>query len=162
MGVSTLWKIDFYPHTKTSVSDSLNSNLFCLCHPFFNHGHAIFSVMNFLINVCKLDWFMNFSLKVKVKIISFNNNRKDVVYRVNRIGPRTEPWGTTYTRTLLTLTQCFLSVRYDLNQSSAIPDMPKAVWSLFNKTSWSKVSKAALRSNKFSRQMFPLTMPFRR
>ena len=53
-----------------------------------------------------------------------------LVERENRIGPRTEPWGTPYWNAagcksvLPTLTECVLPDRYDLNQPSASSLIP--------------------------------------
>ncbi len=44
-------------------------------------------------------------------------------------------------------TEKLLFVRYDANQSNAVPQMPTSRFNLFNKMRWSTVSKAALRSN---------------
>ena len=58
------------------------------------------------------------------------------VYRVKRIGPKTDPWGTPkvknegfeYDSPMLTIWD--LSVKYDLNQFMAVPDIPNTVCSL--------------------------------
>ena len=44
------------------------------------------------------------------------------------------------------LTNWYLLLRYDENQESAAPVIPKRVESLFNKILWSTVSKAADKS----------------
>ena len=68
------------------------------------------------------------------------------------MGPRTEPWGTPYKRGKVSdlkspfTTHCVLSLRYDLNHSSTVPQKPKVECNLLIKMSWSIVSKAALRS----------------
>ena len=58
-------------------------------------------------------------------------------YRVNSTGPRTDPWGTPKTRGIgmdikpITTTDCVLSLRYDSNQDSANPEIPKVLWTDF-------------------------------
>ena len=73
-------------------------------------------------------------------------------YRVNSTGPRTDPRGTPKTGATgvdikpSTTTDCVLSLRYDSNQDSATPEIPKVLSSRLNRTAWSRVSKATLRS----------------
>ena len=73
-------------------------------------------------------------------------------YRVNSTGPRTDPRGTPKTGAIgvdikpSTTTDCVLSLRYDSNQDSATPEIPKVLSSRLNRTAWSRVSKATLRS----------------
>ena len=75
-------------------------------------------------------------------------------YRVNSTGPRTDPRGTAKTRGIgvdikpSTTTDCVLPFRYDSNQDSATPEIPKVLSSRLK--SLSRVSKAALRSNSAS------------
>ena len=45
---------------------------------------------------------------------------------------------------------CVLSLRYDSNQDSATPEIPKVLSSRLNRMAWSRVWKAALRSNSAS------------
>ena len=77
-------------------------------------------------------------------------------YRVNSTGPMTYPWGTPKTRGIgvdikpSTTTDCVLSFRYDSNQDSATPEIPKVLSSRLNRMARSRVSKAALRSNSAS------------
>ena len=77
-------------------------------------------------------------------------------YRVNSTGPRTDPWGTPKTRGIgvnikpSTTTDCVLSLRYDSDQDSTTPEIPKVLSSRLNRMAWSRVSKAALRSNSAS------------
>ena len=74
---------------------------------------------------------------------------------MNSTGPRTDPGGTQKTRGIgvdikpSTTTDCVLSLRYDSNQDSANPEIPKVLSSL-NRMAWSRVSKAALRYNSAS------------
>ena len=49
-----------------------------------------------------------------------------------------------------TTTDCVLSLRYDSNQDSANPEIPKVLSRRLNRMAWSRVSKAALRSNSAS------------
>ena len=78
-------------------------------------------------------------------------------YRVNSTGPRTDPWGTPKTRAIgvdikpsTTTDSVLVSLRYDSNQDSANPEIPKVLSSRLNRMAWSRVSKAALRSNSAS------------
>jgi len=77
-------------------------------------------------------------------------------YRVYSTGPRTDPWGTPKTRGAgvdikpSTTPDCVLSLRCDSNQDSAIPEIQKVLSSRLNRMAWSRVSKAALRSNSAS------------
>ena len=48
---------------------------------------------------------------------------------------------------LLTLVACVLSLRNYLNQFNTVPDRPCSFSRIFNNSSWSAVSKAALRSS---------------
>ena len=72
------------------------------------------------------------------------------------MGPRTDPWGTPYLIvtvlefSLLKYTVCTRSLKYDLNQSRALPDRPRYLFKRSSRISGSKVSKAAERS-KFKR-----------
>ena len=60
-------------------------------------------------------------------------------YRVNNTGPRADPWGTPKTRGIgvdikpSTTTDCVLSLRYDSNQDSANPEIPKVLSSRLNR-----------------------------
>ena len=78
-------------------------------------------------------------------------------YRVNSTDPRTDPRGTPKIRGIgvdikpSATTDCVLSLRYDSNQDSATPEIPKVLSSRLNRyVAWSRVSKAALRSNSAS------------
>ena len=78
------------------------------------------------------------------------------MYKVKRIGPSTEPWGTPWLTLVceedssFTRTNWNLSDKYDLNQPKAVPLIPITCSSLCNRTLWSIVSNAALRSNRTS------------
>ena len=58
------------------------------------------------------------------------------VYKRYRMGPRTEPWGTPHERECLSYSDTSIwtnwerSVKYDVNQSSALPLIPKMKWNL--------------------------------
>ena len=77
-------------------------------------------------------------------------------YRENSTGPRTDPSGTPKTRGVgvdikpSTTTDCVISLRYDSNQDSATPEIPKVLSSRLNRMAWSRVSKTALRSSSAS------------
>ena len=47
----------------------------------------------------------------------------------------------------LTITDCDLSFKHDSNQDNANPETPEVLSSRLNRMAWSRVSKAALRSN---------------
>ena len=70
--------------------------------------------------------------------------------------PKTDPRGTPKTKSIgvdfkpSTITDCVPSLRYDSNQDSATPEIPKVLSSHLNRMAWSWVSKAALRSNSAS------------
>ena len=75
------------------------------------------------------------------------------VYKRYRMGPRTEPWGTPHERECLSDSDTSIwtnwerSVKYDVNQSSALPLIPKLVDNRWSKIPWSTVSNAADRSS---------------
>ena len=74
-------------------------------------------------------------------------------HRMNSTGPRTDPWGTPKTRSIdvdVNTTDRVLSLRYDSNQDSTNPEIPKVLSCRLNRMAWSRVSKAALRSNSAS------------
>ena len=82
---------------------------------------------------------------------------------MNRSGPRHEPWGIPQVIILaedlcpLTVQNCFLFCKYDINQSPAIPLTP--YFSNFaNKIVWSTVSNAFFRSRKMARFTSPLSI----
>ena len=87
-----------------------------------------------------------------------------VVYRVKSNGPKTEPWGTPQEvgsmseKQLPILMACRLSVRYEVNQLRAVPDIPYHVDKRVMRMSWSMVSKAADRSSRVSAVTLPLSM----
>ena len=56
------------------------------------------------------------------------------------------------------LMACRLSVRYGVNQLSAVPDIPYYVDKRVMRTSWSMVLKAADRSSRVSAITLPLAM----
>ena len=53
---------------------------------------------------------------------------------------------------------CPLSVRYEENQRSAVPDMPHQVDKRLTRMSWSMASNAADRSSRVSAVTLPLSM----
>ena len=55
------------------------------------------------------------------------------------------------------LMACRLSIRYEVNQLSAVPDIPYHVDKRVMRISWSMVSKQADRSSKVSAVTFPLS-----
>ena len=56
------------------------------------------------------------------------------------------------------LMACCLSVRYEVNQLRAVPDMPYHVDRRVMRILWSMVSKAADRSSRVRAVTFPLSM----
>ena len=104
---------------------------------------------------CTVRDFCVISVLVIVTVVTCYDIR-GCEYRVNSTGPRTDPWGTPKTRGIgvdikpSTTTGCVLSLRYDSNQDSATPEIPKVLSSRLNRMAWSRVSKAALRSNSAS------------
>ena len=56
------------------------------------------------------------------------------------------------------LMACRLSVRYEVNQLKAVPDIPYHVDKRVMRISWSMVSKAADRSSRVSAVTLPLSM----
>ena len=56
------------------------------------------------------------------------------------------------------LMACRLSVRYEVNQPRAVPDVPYHVDKRVTRMSWSMVSKAADRSSRVSAVTLPLSM----
>ena len=101
-------------------------------------------------------------------------SERGVVYRTKRMGPSTEPWGTPYMSCdgdedeLLIEVEWYLSETYEWNHWSAVDWMPKTEWSAVDwmpKTEfrrerriwWSRVSKAAKRSNKRRTEMLSLS-----
>ena len=79
-------------------------------------------------------------------------------------GPKTEPWGTPQEvrsiseKHLPFLTACRISVRNEVNQLKAVPDIPYHVDKRVMRMSWSMVSMAADRSNRVSAVTLPLSM----
>ena len=75
---------------------------------------------------------------------------------MNRTGPSTDPWGTPRTSDVgfdwvpLIRTDCDLTDHDDLNHFKADPQIPGSDLSLCGCTSWSTVSKAALKSSLIS------------
>ena len=109
------------------VLPGCNDNLFALNHsPSFWNSRLTFS------NNCgKLD-------PLSTAVVSSANKKgsisvalgRSLIYSRNRIGPRTEPWGTPISigrnedKDVPIETHCFLFVKYDLNQSNEVPLMP--------------------------------------
>ena len=79
-------------------------------------------------------------------------------------GPKTEPRGTPHDvgnmseKQLPILMACCLSVRYEVNQLRAVPDMPYHVDRRVMRILWSMVLKAADRSSRVRAVTFPLSM----
>ena len=86
------------------------------------------------------------------------------MYKVKSKGPKTEPCGTPHDvgnmseKQLHILMACCLSVRYEVNQLRAVPDMPYHVDRRVMRILWSMVSKAADRSSRVRAVTFPLSM----
>ena len=78
--------------------------------------------------------------------------------------PKTEPWGTLQEvdsmseKQLPILMACHLSVRYEVSQLRAVPDIPYHVDKRVMEISWSMVSKAADWSSRVSAVILPLSM----
>ena len=89
---------------------------------------------------------------------------KGVVYKVKSKGPKTELCGTPHDvgnmseKQLPILMACCLSIRYEVNQLRAVPDMPYHVDRRVMRILWSMVSKAADRSSRVRAVTFPLSM----
>ena len=83
---------------------------------------------------------------------------------VNRIGQSTHLWGTPHTNDVgfdwvpLISTDCDLPDKYDLTQFKAVPQIPSPDLSLSRSTSWSTVSKAALKSSMISNTLLLSSM----
>ena len=90
-------------------------------------------------------------------------SERGVVYRTKKMGPSTEPWGTPYMSCdgdedeLLTEVNWYLSERYEWNHWSAVDWMPKTEFRRERRIWWSRVSKAAERSNKRRTKMLSLS-----
>ena len=86
------------------------------------------------------------------------------MYKVKSKGPKTEPCGTPHDvgnmseKQLPVLMACCLSVRYEVNELRAVPDMPYHVDRRVMRILWSMVSKAADRSSRVRAVTFPLSM----
>ena len=86
------------------------------------------------------------------------------MYKVKSKGPKTEPFGTPHDvgnmseKQLPILMACCLSVRYEVNQLRAVPDMPYHVDRRVMRILWSMVSKAADKSSRVKAVTFPLSM----
>ena len=86
------------------------------------------------------------------------------MYQVKSKGPKTEPCGTPHDvgnmseKQLPILMAICLSVRYEVNQLRAVPDMPYHVDRRVMRILWSMVSKAADRSSRVRAVTFPLSM----
>ena len=78
----------------------------------------------------------------------------DVVYMMERMAPRTEPWGTPQERgseeerLSRHETEKNLSDRYDWNQARALSHIPNQEVRRWSRMEWSIVSKAADRSSR--------------
>ena len=90
------------------------------------------------------------------------------MYNEKRMGPRMEPWGTPQCRgardevaSPIPMENC-LPVRYDLNHSRAVPDMPTECCSRVIRIVWSIVSKAAVRSSSTRIEQYPESAAIRR
>ena len=86
-----------------------------------------------------------------------------MLYTVKSNDPKTEPWGTQEVasmseKQLPILMACRLSVRYEVNQLRAVPDIPYRVDKHVMRMSRSMVSKAANWSSRVSAVMLPLSM----
>ena len=74
------------------------------------------------------------------------------MYKLNKTGPNTDPWGTP--NLMITVSEVILPnlMHWDLpfkklvNHARAVPFTPISYLRIFKRTSWSTVSKAALRS----------------
>ena len=92
----------------------------------------------------------------------FKISARGSVYNENRIGPRTETWGTPtfkardFDFALFIFTHCCRFSRYDLNQSEAFPFIPTLLSYRFIKIEWHTVSKAADKSRNIV--TFPLSI----
>ena len=86
------------------------------------------------------------------------------MYKVKSKGPKTEPCGTPHDvgnmseKQLPILMACCLSVRYEVTQLRAVPDMPYHVDRRVMRILWSMVSKAADRSSRVRAVTFVLSM----
>ena len=67
-------------------------------------------------------------------------------------------WATRLKKHLPILMACCLSVRYEVNQLRAVPDMPYHVDRRVMRILWSMVSKAADMSSRVRAVTFPLSM----
>ena len=105
---------------------------------------------------CTVRDFCVISVLVIVTAVTCYDIRQGLWIQGDSTGPRTDPWVTPKTRGIgvdikpSTTTDCVLSLRYDSNQDSANPEIPKVLSSRLNRMAWSRVSKAAFRSNSAS------------
>jgi len=87
------------------------------------------------------------------------------IQRQNRIGPRTDPWGTPVRQSvtvgveeaLSTQTLWVLPNKYEVSHANGEPVMPNLVCNLFNRILWSMVSNAALKSKDTNIVHLPLS-----
>ena len=90
------------------------------------------------------------------------------VYRMKRIGPKTEPWGTPQVRSggedfiPFTVTTCVLSCRQERKKERARSRIPKVLSRWVRRMLWSIVSKAALRSRRVRIEIDPESEAVRR
>ena len=115
------------------VLSSLNLRWFSVIHDLMSSVHAQSSLVRLSVSLRGADFW---SCVSSVKSWWFTEwlammSERGVVYRTKRMGPSTEPWGTSYLscdsgeNELFTEVNWHLSERYDLNHLSAVNWIPK-------------------------------------
>ena len=150
---------------RASVLLSFSLSWFSVIHVFMSSVHALSSLVRLVtslrgadfwscVSSAKSGWFTEWLAMI---------SERGIVYRTNRMGPSTEPWGTLYMSCdgdedeLLTEVDWHLPERYDWNNWSAVDWMPKTEFRRERRIWWSKVSKVAERSNKRRTEMLSLS-----
>ena len=150
---------------RASVLSSFSLSWFSVIHVFMLSVHALSSLVRLVTSLRGADFW---SCVSSAKSWWFTEwlemiSERGVVYRTKRMGPSTEPWGTPYMSCdgdedeLLTEVNWYLSERYEWNHWSAVDWMPKTEFRRERRIWWSRVSKAAERSNKRRTEMLSLS-----
>lgn len=113
-------------------------------------GHPVTNIVKAGGQIYKREWMRGFSVNIDLCVMTVVGRcgQGGECKCLKSSGPRTEPCGTPCVRGALgdqkspMETNCSLRVRYDLDQESIVPVMPKSVSRWVSSVSWQIVSKA--------------------